>query len=131
MSSQYQSLISFFSYQVSQIKEKGSRTLLRKLYLAIPYLIKSPFYVLALPGVFIIRSIRPIILIRFGEIRLCRLANNIKHLKNTEKHSMYIYNTTFLIPAGKCTRTRELTRRKRSARTNDTQWQREREKRVL
>jgi len=50
---------------------------LRKLFVGVPYAITLPIYLLAVPIVLIVRSIRPITLVRFGQINTVVIGINI------------------------------------------------------
>ena len=94
--------INFFPRQFSQIKEEGWRTLIRKLHVGVRYGITLPIYLLAVPIVLIVRSIRPLIWLRFGPIRSDVIGNSAfnveyylseRELEKTNSIDLFYFST--------------------------------------
>ena len=95
----------FFFQQFSKIKEGGWKILLRKLYVGVPYTVRLPIYLLAIPIVLIVRCIRPITLVRFGRIRADVIGDGTfeaeyylseSELENRKTLDLFYFNTSIM-----------------------------------
>jgi len=68
-------LLAFSERQFLEIRKGGLRVLKHKIELAIPIGLKMPLYVVAIPFVLMLRIIRPVFLVRVGELNCSRIGH--------------------------------------------------------
>jgi putative glycosyltransferase (TIGR04372 family) len=93
-------MLNFINKQISDIKQQGVNILIYKINILISlfykFFIYSPFYIIAIPLVLILRILRPFLLIRIG----CLISSRIGHFAgNTE---LYLCEKDFKINVPNC-----------------------------
>ncbi|MCX6222376.1 MAG: TIGR04372 family glycosyltransferase [Bacteroidia bacterium] len=65
----------FFKQQITQIHKGGKIVLFRKMKYALHILLMLPLYIIAIPVVFVMRMVRPWLLVRLGGLNSCRIGH--------------------------------------------------------
>ena len=101
-------MISFIRRHIDQILQEGSTAVFRKIRIVLQIIpkiiVQSPFFLAAIPVIVIIRFLRPLVIIRFGQLRSDRIGhfagNTVLQLceRDVGMHGKNTYDIFYILP---------------------------------